>query len=78
MTAAEARKTLPPVMFKLGMNHAQLIALELQFTIPWPAFVKGLLQTSDIAANAEPQLIPSLTCILPKFESRSERRSLIS
>ena len=65
-------------MFKLGANHAQLIGLQLQFKVPWPSFVKGLLQASDITANVDPQQIPSLTCILPKFQSRSERLSLIS
>ena len=68
--AAEARKSLPPVMFKLGANHAQLTALQLQFKVPWPSFVKGLLQASDVTANVDPQQIPLLTCILPTFISR--------
>jgi hypothetical protein len=57
-------------MFKLGANHAQLIGLQLQFKVPWPSFVKGLLQASDVTANVDPQQIPLLTCILPTFQSR--------
>ncbi len=57
-------------MFKLGMNHLQQVSLQRIFDIPWPGFVEGLLVTSDVVSNAEPQQIPSLTCVLPMFQSR--------
>jgi hypothetical protein len=57
-------------MFKLGMNHLQQVSLQRNFDVPWPGVVKGLLATSDVVSNAEPQQIPSLTCVLPMFQSR--------
>ena len=57
-------------MFKLGMNHLQQASLQRNFDVPWPGFVEGLLATSDVVSNAEPQQIPSLTCVLPMFQSR--------
>jgi hypothetical protein len=57
-------------MFKLGMNHLQQVSLQRNFAVPWPGFVEGLLATSDVVANVEPQQIPALTCVLPMFQSR--------
>jgi hypothetical protein len=45
--------------------------LQLQFQIPWPPIVESLLKTSDVMSNVDPQSIPSLTCILPTFQSRA-------
>jgi hypothetical protein len=52
------------------MNHLQQVALQRNFAVPWPGFVEGLLATSDVVANVEPQQIPALTCVLPMFQSR--------
>ena len=70
LNAANARKSLSSIMFKLGMNHLQQVALQRNFAVPWPGFVEGLLATSDVVANVEPQQIPALTCVLPMFQSR--------
>jgi hypothetical protein len=70
LNAANARKSLSSIMFKLGMNHLQQVALQRNFAVPWPGFVEGLLATSDVVANIEPQQIPALTCVLPMFQSR--------
>ena len=70
LNAADARKSLSSIMFKLGMNHLQQVALQRNFAVPWPGFVEGLLATSDVVANVEPQQIPALTCVLPMFQSR--------
>ena len=70
LNAANARKSLSSIMFKLGMNHLQQVALQRNFDVPWPGFVEGLLATSDVVANVEPQQIPALTCVLPMFQSR--------
>ena len=67
---AAARKSLSSIMFKLGMSHLQQVALQRNFDVPWPGFVEGLLATSDVVANVEPQQIPALTCVLPMFQSR--------
>ncbi len=45
--------------------------MQLQFQIPWPQSVEFLLKTSDVVSNVDPQSIPSLTCILPMFQSRA-------
>jgi hypothetical protein len=68
--AANARKSLSSIMFKLGMNHLQQVSLQRHFDVPWPGFVKALLATSDVVSNAELQQIPSLTCVLPMVQSR--------
>ena len=70
LNAANARKSLSSIMFKLGMNHLQQVALQRNFAVPWPGVVEGLLATSDVVANIEPQQIPALTCVLPMFQSR--------
>ena len=70
LNAANARKSLSSLMFKLGMNHLQQVSLQRNFDVPWPGFVEGLLTASDVVSNAEPQQIPSLTCVLPMFQSR--------
>ncbi len=70
LNAANARKSLSSLMLKLGMNHLQQVSLQRNFDVPWPGFVEGLLATSDVVSNAEPQQIPSLTCVLPMFQSR--------
>jgi hypothetical protein len=69
---AAARKSLSSIMFKIGMNHLQQVSLQRNFDVPWPGFVEGLLATSDVVANIEPQQIPALTrtCVLPMFQSR--------
>jgi hypothetical protein len=70
LNAADARKSLSSIILKLGMNHLQQVALQRNFAVPWPGFVEGLLATSDVVANVEPQQIPALTCALPMFQSR--------
>jgi hypothetical protein len=70
LSAANARKSLSSIMFKLGMNHLQQVSLQRNFAVPWPGFVEGLLATSDVVANVEPLQIPALTCVLPLFQSR--------
>ncbi len=69
LNAANARN-LSSIMFKLGMNHLQQVSLQRNFAVPWPGVVEGLLATSDVVANVEPQQIPALTCVLPMFQSR--------
>ena len=70
LNAANACKSLSSIMFKLGMNHLQQVSLQRNFAVPWPGFVEGLLATSDVVANIEPQQIPALTCVLPMLQSR--------
>ncbi len=45
--------------------------LQLDFNIPWPLAVQSLLATSDVVSNINLQSIPSLTCMLPMFQSRA-------
>ena len=69
INAASACKSLSSIMFKIGMNHLQQLSLQRNFDFP-PGFVAGLLATSDVVANVDPQQIPALTCVLPMFQSR--------